>query len=273
MANGDNGFDAAKLVTGGLALLSAVGGLVGSFTGALPRLLRNHPGYLITVMIMVVAAVILGFLASMLSQKDRVGARAGLSTVALAVFGIAAIVLINGLEYSIQNSDQPRLSASWTFPIGRQPVLTVHMRVNNLKATDTVYVNVTPLGSPNAMPLYRAQTGANADGVADEKFDVTVPKGELGLQVVAAVGRATTCQGSPIPALVPPDASEASSTNASVVASPTASNQPTATGVLPPVSKVDKPLTFSCIQVVVPAVMSTPATTVTVTRSPVPLPR
>ncbi|MDQ1739726.1 MAG: hypothetical protein QOE53_1378 [Pseudonocardiales bacterium] len=273
-----SGFDVAKLVTGGLALLSAVGGLVGTFTGGLPRLLRNHPGNLILVTILVVSAVILGFIASELPSeaKWKVGqkllrARVVLSVGALVVFGGAAVVLVIGLQQSIQHSDQPRLSASWTFPTSRQPVLTVHMRVNNLKAKETVYVNVTPLGSPTAAPVYRSQTGANADGVADEKFDVAVPVGQTGLQVVAAVGQATTCQGNRIPELVLPEVENAASTNASVVASPTPSNQPTATGVLPPVADT-KPLSFSCIQVAVPAVASTPSAA-TSAASPKPSPR
>lgn len=221
MADASSGFDVAKLVTGGLALLSTVGGLVGTFTGGLPRLLRNQPETVILVTLMVVLAIILGFIASELptstpaptapvttpesaSTTTSTGGagsnaawrtpRVGLSVGALIVFGGAAVVLIKGLENSIDSGDQPRLSASWTFPASWQPVLTVHMRVSNLKAGAIVYVNVTPLGSSAAAPVYRSQTGADADGVADEKFDVTVPAGQKGLQVVAAVGQATTCQ-------------------------------------------------------------------------------
>jgi hypothetical protein len=253
MADDSSGFDGAKLVTGGLAIVSSTAGLVGAFTGALPRLIRNNSGYFLLAVGLALLAIALSFAASEFgTPKPPSGVswpRLVLTSLSLVAFAAAASILVKGLTQTIGTGDQPRLSANWTFPAGQQPVLTVHMQLDDLKARQTVYLDVTSLGSKSAKTVYRSQTGADQDGIADETFDVPLPTGATGLQVVAAVDYATACNGARIPELVLPQEPHASSINKKAIAAATPT--PTAPALQPPVAR-NKPLNFSCIQATAP---------------------
>ncbi|HEX8092932.1 hypothetical protein [Jatrophihabitans sp.] len=293
MADDAGGLDGAKLIATGLTVITTVTGLVGTFTGGVPRLLRNNPGHFKGMLVLVLIALLLTFVASALAQPNLTTtrvlgaapdtvtrtttgttasqpakiARFVLSGLGLVLFSWAALVLFDGMSKSTGTADQPRLSASWTFPTGQRPVLTVKMQLDNLTAKQTVYVNVTPLGAPISQSIYRSQTGADADGVADATFDVLLPAGKAGLQIVVAVDHPTTCQGVPIPELVVPTASNAASINASATLSPspTARSTPTA-GVSPPVKSDD--LNFSCIQIAAPPTVSSPTSSTSTVTTP-----
>ncbi len=259
------GFDGAKLITGGFAVITAVTGIIGSFTGALPRLIRNSSSSLNWAVLWVLVAIILGFVASELTVRSRslvrtftglppnevlavageatttatltepVGrkewaiARITLSVLSVIAFGVAAYTLETGLTHSIASSDQPRLSATWTIAAGQQPVLNVTLQLDQLQANDTVYVNAAPLNGSLADPTYRSQSGADADGKSDQTFAIVLPAGATGLQVVASVGHPVACDGASL-AAVPAASGTVTATNTTVVINPT----PTSPGPVVP---------------------------------------
>jgi hypothetical protein len=246
--NTDQSFDGAKLLGSGLAVVSAITGLIGGFTGAVPRLIRNHPGIFELTIILALAAVLIAFAASSVEAKGPgQWIRLGLEAVAIVVFVATALVLVSGLTDSLTSGDQPRLSATWSFPTGEQPILTVHMQLDDLKSAQTVYISVIPQGGSSDDAVFRSQTGADVDGNADMTFDVTLPPGDPGLDVVASVGTPATCDGNRIPALIPATATSAAAMNTTVSAAPTESSTRSAQ---PPVKSTSHaPLNFSCIQI------------------------
>lgn len=302
-SSGDSsaGFDGAKLVGAGLALVSSATAAVGAFTGALPRLLRNHPWYFLIAVFLVLVAITLSFVASeqspakvsitppepppmesaahktssrratakavVVGTQGSKSKRVRLISLAFVVFAVSAAVLIAGLLRSISTLDQPRLAGTWTFPAGQQPVLTVKMQLDNLQADQTVFINAAPLNGSLATPLYRSQTGADLDGNADETFDIPLPIGATGLQVVASVAAPTACDGAALPVtsasagtitpIVSVYAQPAAPSPAAVVKS-TVVLVPSQTPIATPVSNAH----FSCIQVQAPiaALSSAPHT-------------
>jgi hypothetical protein len=286
--------DVTRLIAAGFAVVSGAAALVGGFTGAIPRLLRNEPDYFLLAIAFALLAVGLTLGASVLDKehlnikiprfpkrevvtdpngepvkkegnpnKDKKRLkwrfrqwtwpwRLALTIAAFVVFCGAAGILIYGFSNSLQRSDQPRISITWKTTSGQQPIASVSVSLDGVKISDTVYVFVFPgtklvqgpsnvAGTIADFPIYRAQSGANQDGVADVSFDVQLPAGYAALQIVASLNEPTTCSGAKQTATVPQ--SSASTANATAA--------PASTAPLYPKPVTGKPA-FSCITVVAP---------------------
>jgi hypothetical protein len=268
--NSSTGPDLFKLIAGGFAVLSGASALVGGFTGAIPRLLRNDYFWFDVAVGSALLAVGVVLIASVLKRpgdKDRPVAKGkvGLTLLGFAAFALATGVLIWGLQSSLQHSDQPRIGVSWKITKGEQPVATVSVKIDGLKVDDTLFIYVypgtriqthslstePPSGELSAFPLYRSQSGGDQDGNADTTFDVQVPAGYAALQIVASLNGPANCSGSR------PTATVAQNVASSAPASPQAQ---ASTAPLYP-RPVTKQPTFSCVVAVAPVNGAVPSAT------------
>jgi hypothetical protein len=126
------------------------------------------------------------------------------TTISFILFSLAALITVFYLEKSLASSDRPRITSSWT-KIGAQPVLSVTVRISDMKVTDTLNVSVRAVTTSDSgdetagLVVYSSQTGADSAGDGDLSFNVPLPSGYAGLRVVANLGTASvTCNGTQI---------------------------------------------------------------------------
>lgn len=126
------------------------------------------------------------------------------TTISFILFSLAALITVFYLEKSLASSDRPRITSAWT-EIGRQPVLSVTVKISDMKVTDTLNVSVRAVTTSDSgdqlagLVVYSSETGADSAGDGDLSFSVPLPSGYDGLRVVANLGTASvTCNGTQI---------------------------------------------------------------------------
>jgi hypothetical protein len=137
-------------------------------------------------------------------------------------FGIAATLVAGALSGSLATPDRPVVSAKWV-PVGGRWLLSGIVKASGLKTDDQLAVGVfrlvdngeppppspkpttvytapaTPWWSPpehyvyTKSLVYEQTVGADIDGNATVNFEVPLPDGYGGLQVVATLGTRYDC--------------------------------------------------------------------------------
>ncbi|MGN6793974.1 MAG: hypothetical protein ACTHJW_16425 [Streptosporangiaceae bacterium] len=150
------------------------------------------------------------------------------TTISFILFSLAALITVFYLEKSLASSDRPRITSTWT-EIGRQPILSVTVKISDMKVSDTLNVSVRAVTTSESgdelagLVVYTSQTGSDSAGDGDLSFNVPLPSGYDGLRVVANLGSASvTCNGTQIltPANPSPSAIPTSSTPVPVTTMP-----------------------------------------------------
>jgi hypothetical protein len=261
------GIDIGKLLAGGFTVVSTLIAIVGSITGAASRFLRNSPGALIAAVALSVFAVGVSLAAShwrspasptRAGQQSRIFQKATTfvtrfaTVISFFLFAAAALVTVIFLTESLASSDRPRITSTW-YQLGSQAILSVTVKLSEMKIGDTLNVSVRPVRATDTgndwtvgSVLYASQTGADAAGDGDLTFNVPLPPGFDGLRVVANLGTASvTCNGMQMltPANLSPTDIPSTSTPAPVI---TAENNQ-----LTPI--------FSCVTEIAPVISPTPS--------------
>jgi hypothetical protein len=126
------------------------------------------------------------------------------TTISFFLFSVAALITVFFLQKSLASSDRPRITSTWT-QVGSQPVLSVAVKISDMKVTDTLNVSVRAVTKSDSgddqagLVVYSSQTGADSAGDGDLSFSVPLPAGYDALRVVANLGTASvTCNGTQI---------------------------------------------------------------------------
>ena len=176
------GIDTAKLIATGFAAISASVTLVGGFTGAVPRILRNNEYYFLWAIGLSILATALTFAASQIyliprpapsspptTPETLPGAEARLAkdkailakwrkenhdgfvgrtilvVAGFIAFTASATVMILGLTQSLIQIDQPQISFSWKdAKEDVRPIAKVKVQLDGAQTKDTLIVNVHP---------------------------------------------------------------------------------------------------------------------------------
>ena len=124
------------------------------------------------------------------------------TTISFFLFSLAALITVFYLEKSLASSDRPRITSDWT-QVGTQAVLSVTVKISEMKVTDTLNVSARAVKISDSgdelvvgSVVYSSQTGADSEGDGDLSFTVPLPTGYDALRVVANLGSASvTCNG------------------------------------------------------------------------------
>lgn len=174
------------------------------------------------------------------------------TAISFFLFAAAALVTVIFLTQSLASSDRPRITSTW-YQLGSQAILSVTVKLSEMKIGDTLNVSVRPVKATDTggdwtvgSVLYASQTGADAAGDGDLTFNVPLPPGYDGLRVVANLGTASvTCNGMQM--LTP--------------ASPSPTNIPSSSTPVPVITAENNQVTpiFSCVTEIAPVISPTPS--------------
>ena len=174
------------------------------------------------------------------------------TAISFFLFAAAALVTVIFLTQSLASSDRPRITSTW-YQMGSQAILSVTVKLSEMKIGDTLNVSVRPVNVTDTgndwtvgPVVYASQTGADAAGDGDLSFNVPLPPNYEGLRVVANLGTASvTCNGMQM--LTP--------------ASPSPTAIPTTSTPVPVITAENNQLTpiFSCVTEIAPVISPTPS--------------
>jgi hypothetical protein len=100
------------------------------------------------------------------------------TAISFFLFAAAALVTVIFLTQSLASSDRPRITSTW-YQLGSQAILSVTVKLSEMKIGDTLNVSVRPVKATDtgadwtvgSVP-YASQTGADAAGDGDLTFNV-----------------------------------------------------------------------------------------------------
>jgi hypothetical protein len=174
------------------------------------------------------------------------------TAISFFLFAAAALVTVIFLTQSLASSDRPRITSTW-YQMGSQAILSVTVKLSEMKIGDTLNVSVRPVNVSDTGEdwtvgpvVYASQTGADAAGDGDLTFNVPLPTNYEGLRVVANLGTASvTCNG--LQMLTP--------------ASPSPTPIPSSSTPVPVITSENNQLTpiFSCVTEIAPVISPTPS--------------
>lgn len=159
---------------------------------------RNEPGAARAAFVFVILAILLGFL-------SRIGT-GRVQTIMLVVgilfFGLGFFISIDSEVQIMGSSDRPRLSASWKVSDRLPLELTGSAKASGVKADEQLQVAVLGAepGASKGERIYYSKTGPDADGVAEQPFQVFVDTERYERVLVTAnLGdQPATCEGEPL---------------------------------------------------------------------------